>query len=82
MDGEGVSRVLARISKMPVQISNFRISARPDLATSLLQIPIATTFNKVLCQKGQDTLQLCSRRWFVREIFGYYPPKVKIDNSL
>ena len=34
------TRVLARISKMPVQNSNFKISARPDLATNLLQILI------------------------------------------
>ena len=38
-------RVLARISKMPVQISNFKIFARPDLATYLLQILIPATFN-------------------------------------
>ena len=26
----------------------------------------------LLCQKGWFTLQPCLRRWFVREIFGYY----------
>ena len=46
------SRVLARISKMPVQNSNFNIFARPDLATQLLQILIPTSFNSLLCQKG------------------------------
>ena len=35
-----LARVLAKISKMPVQNSNFKISARPDLATNLLQILI------------------------------------------
>ena len=66
---------------MPVQNSNFKISARPDLATYLLQIRIPATFNSLVCQKGQFTLQLCSRRWFVRNIFVNYPPKVKIVKS-
>ena len=33
-----LGRVLARISKMPVQNSNSKISAHPNLATSLLLI--------------------------------------------
>ena len=49
---------LARISKMPVQISNFKIFACPDLATYLLQILIPATFNSLVCQKGQFTIQL------------------------
>ena len=56
---------------MPVQNSNFKNSARPDLATSLLQILIPATINSLVCQKGQFTLQLCPGRWFVRKIFGY-----------
>ena len=32
---------------MPVQNSNFKISARPDLATDLLQILIPATFNSL-----------------------------------
>ena len=56
------SRVLARISKMPVQNSNFKISARPDLATYLLKILIPATFNSLVCQKGQFIVQLCPRR--------------------
>ena len=32
-----------------------------------------TTFNGLLCQKGQFTHQPCARRWVVRKIFGYYP---------
>ena len=56
---------------MPVQNSNFKISACPDLATNLLQILIPATFNSLLCPK----------RWFVRNIFGTYPPKVKIEKS-
>ena len=75
------SSVLARILRMPVQNSNLKISARPDLATNLLQILIPATFNSPLCQKGQFTLQLCPRRWFVRKIFCYYHPKVKIEKS-
>ena len=59
-----------------------KISACPDLATYLLQIPIPATYNSLVCQKGQFTLQLCHRRWFVRKIFGYYTPKVKIEKSL
>ena len=74
-----IDRVLARISKMPVQNSNFKISARPDWVTNLLQILIPTIFYSLLCQKGQFTLQLCPRRWFVSKILGYYPPKVKIE---
>ena len=78
---QSLSKVLARISKMPVQNSNFKISARPDLATYLLQILIPATINSLVCQKGQFTLQLCPRRWFVRKIFGYYTPKAKIKKS-
>ena len=66
---------------MPVQNSNFKISARPDLATNLLQILIPATINSLVCQKGQFTLQLCPRIWFVKTIFGYYTQKVKIEKS-
>ena len=61
---------------MPVQNSNFKFFARPDVATYLLQILIPATFNSLVCQKGQFTLQLCPRRLFVGKIFGYYTPKV------
>ena len=47
--------VLARISKMPVQNSNSKISTRPHLATNLrilLKHVVATTFNSLLCQNG------------------------------
>ena len=74
-------RVLARISKKPVENSNFKISALPDLATNLLPMLIPATINCLVCQKGQNTLQLCHRRWFVRKIFGYYNPNVKIEKS-
>ena len=69
------SRVLARNLKMPVQNSNSKFSARPDLATHLLQILIQTTFNSLVYQKGQFPLWLCPRRWFAWEVFGYHPPK-------
>ena len=45
-------RVLVRISKMPVQNSNSKMFARPDLATNLLSILIPTRYNSLLCQKG------------------------------
>ena len=38
---------------MSVQNSNSNISAHPELATQLLQIPITTAFNILLCHKGQ-----------------------------
>ena len=66
---------------MPVQNSNFKISACPDLTTSLLQILTPATINSLVCQKGKFTPQLCPRSWFVRKIFGYYTPKVKIEKS-
>ena len=53
-----LSRVLARISKLPVQNSNLKISARPHLATNLLQILMPATYNSIVCQKGQFTFQL------------------------
>ena len=37
---------------MPVQNSNFKISARPGLATNLLQILIPATFNSLHIKKG------------------------------
>ena len=47
--------------------SNFKISAYPDLATQLLQILTLPRFNRLLCQKGQFTLQPCHRRCFLRK---------------
>ena len=44
---------------MPVQNNNFEISARPDLATYLLQILIPATSYSLLCQRRHFTLQLC-----------------------
>ena len=75
------TRVLARISKMPVQNSNFQISARPDLDTNQFPILIPSTTDCLVYQKGQYTLQLCLRRWFLRKIFGYYTPNVNIEKS-
>ena len=72
-------RVLARISKMPVQNSNYKISARPDLATDLLQSLIPTTFNSLLCQKWQFTYLLCHRKWFLRIIFVFTPKMSKLN---
>ena len=42
-------RDLARISKMPVQNNNFKVFARPDLATYPLQILLPATFNSIVC---------------------------------
>ena len=75
------NRVLARISKMPVQNSKFKISAHPDLAINLIQILIPTTINSLLYQEGQSTLQLCLRIWFLSEEFGQYKPKAILENS-
>ena len=64
---------------MPVQNSNSKTSAHPDLATNPLQILIPKAFDSLLCQKEQFTLQPCPIRWFVKKIFGYFPPtKVKL----
>ena len=62
---------------MPVQNSNSKIYACPDLATNITVIS-----NNLLCQKGQFTLQFSPIQWFVRKIFGNYPQKVKIEHSL
>ena len=59
------SRVSARISKMTVHNSNFKILARPDIATNLPLILIPATMNNLVSRKGQFT---CPRRWFVRKI--------------
>ena len=55
---EYVYRVFSRISKMPAQNSNSKISAHPYLDTNLLQILIPTTFSSLLCHKEQFTLVL------------------------
>ena len=64
-----------RILNVPVQNCNSKskISARPDLATKLLQILIPTTFDSLLCQKEQFTKQSRSRSWLVMKVFDYYP---------
>ena len=66
---------------MPVQNSNSKNFARPDLGTYLLQILLPATVNSLVCQKVLFTLQLCTRRWFVRKISGYFTPKAKIEKS-
>ena len=76
------NRVLARISKMPGQNRNSKISARPDLAINLLQILLTKTCNSLLCQKRQFILQPCPRRWFLGKYLVITPKKFKIENSL
>ena len=62
---------------MPVQNSNSKMSA------NLLYILIPTASNRLLCQKGHFTLQVCPRRYvFFPNTFGHYPQTVKIENSL
>ena len=58
-------QVLGRILKLPVQNSNSKISACPDLYIQLLQILIPTTNDSLLCQKGHFTLWPCPRRSFI-----------------
>ena len=65
---------------MPVQNNNFKISARPDLATSLLQILIPATINSLVCQKGQFTLQLCPRSGLLGKYLVITPRKSKLKN--
>ena len=62
------TRVVARISEMPVQNSYHKISACADLATQLL---LPTTFYSLFYQKGQFTLKLCLRSWIVMERYDY-----------
>ena len=54
---------------MPVQSSNFKISARPDLATSLLQILIPATINSYVIEDG-----------LLRKYFVITPQKSKLKN--
>ena len=64
---------------MPVQTSNSKSSAHLDLAANLLQILLPTTFHSLLCHlKGIYT----SAMLVCKELFGYYPPKVEIENTL
>ena len=62
---------------MPLQNSNVKISARPDLATQLLQIIMPTTFDSLLCPKCQFTLQQCIRRLFIMKRYMVISPKIK-----
>ena len=63
---------------MPVQNSNSKMFACPDLPTKLLQILILTALYILLSQKGQFLLQPCLRRLFVRKRFGFAPKKSKL----
>ena len=65
---------------MPVPKINFKISVRPDLATSLLQILIPATINSLVCQKGQFTLQLCLETGLLGKHLVITPRKSKLKN--
>ena len=67
---------------MPVQNKNSIIFAHPELATYLLQILIPTTFNSLLGQDGQCTLQPCPKRWFVRNNVWLVPQKSQIGKLI
>ena len=60
-------RVLARDLEMPVQNSNSKSSAHPDLASQPLQVLIPTRCNSLLCQKGKLTIKPCLRRCLIRK---------------
>ena len=72
--------VFARILKMLVLDSYLKISACPDLATDLFKILIPTTFNNLLCQKGEFILKPCPKIFLDRETIDYYLKKVKFEN--
>ena len=73
-------RVLARISKIPVQNSYFKISARPDLATYLLQILIPATYNSLVCQKGNLHFSYVLEDGLLRKYLVITPQKSKMKN--
>ena len=65
---------------MPVQSSNFKISARPDLATSLLQILIPATINSLVCHKGHLHFSYAIEDGLLRKYFVITPQKSKLKN--
>ena len=67
---------------MPVQNNSFKISARPDLATYLLQILIPATIDSLVCQKGQFTLQLVLEHGLLEKYLVIAPQKSKLKNLL
>ena len=79
-DRSPVHRVLARISKMPVQNSNFKISARPDLATYVLKILIPATFNSLVCQNGNLYVSYVLEDSLLGKYLVITPQKSKLKN--
>ena len=85
----GAPRPLVTTSHWPLVPSTYvlapvkfrPVSAPARGSTNLLQFLILTTFDSLLCQKGQLILQPCPRIWSVRKGFGHYPQKLKIENS-
>ena len=57
--------------KKPVQNSNSKMSARPELAINLLQFLIPTILYSLLRQECQFTYQPCPRGGFVRKILSF-----------
>ena len=68
---------------MSVQNSNFKISARPDLATNLLQILIPATSNSLVCQKKGNLhfSYVLEGGLLEKYLVIMYNPKVKIEKS-
>ena len=65
---------------MPVQNSYFKISARPDLATYLLQILIPATINSLVCQKGQFNFSYVLKDGLLGKYLVITPQKSKLKN--
>ena len=65
---------------MPVQNSKFKISARPDLATDLLQILIPATINSLVYQKGNLHFSYVLEDGLLGKCLVITPRKSKLKN--
>ena len=65
---------------MPVQNSNFKISARPDLATYLFQILKSATFNSLVCQIGNLHFSYVLEDSLLGKYLVITPQKSKLKN--
>ena len=62
--------------------SNFKIYARPDLATNLLQILIPATINSLVCQKGNMHFSYVLDDGLLGKYMVIAPQKSKLKNLL
>ena len=67
---------------MPVQNSNFKISAHPDLATNILRILIPAICDSPLWQKGNFHLSYVLEDGFLGICMVTNPHKIKLKNLL